>query len=237
MPGPCGFDFLDDGQTFPSQASACEAQEVLSVCALELLTLEKDEKQRTLAFLDACSRLGASLSVLRDGVRGVESRLPRQVGFFSDAEDRKKATALTCRFLGELEEMTVTLRAMDWQFLAVEEERSSRVVRIEAWRSRLLGIRGNGTEPAGEWLARLDGLVKNDARLCANARAVRQELQRFCRDTVADFCNRADRFADLSNQGERGSLASLAQLFGELRYALERLMEWIEPYGRAEKEE
>ncbi len=241
MPNPFPFDLFDDGQTFPSSLSPGEEQEVLSVCALELSTLENDEKRRTGAFFEVCERLWERLGALCACVREVEQRLPRQVGFFSGAEDRKVAAALLCRFLGILEEAQGELRAMDWSLGSVVREQDVRRSCLEAWKFRLLGCRGASEpsieEPREALLARIEELELRERRLCADAQAVRQELQRFCRDTLPDFCNRADVFADLTHEGREGSPAALARLVGELRYALEHGMEQIRPYRRAEKEE
>ena len=241
MPNPFSFDLLDDGQTFPSPLSLEEAQEALSVCALELSTLENDEHRRAGTFFEVCARLETRLEALCTCVREVEQRLPRPVGFFSGAEERKVASALLCRFLGVLEEAQGELRAMDWSLGSVMGEQNALRSRLEAWKFRLPGCRGTSEPSIGESLdvlrKRIEALELRERRLCTNAQAVRQELQRFGRDTIPDFCNRADVFADLTHQGREGSPASLARLVGELRYALEHGMEQIRPYCRAEKEE
>ena len=230
------FDFLENGQKFPSVADwqdvlEKDADGVLSVCRKTGEELPKIDHVRS-AFMREKLAAMAEMTRLFNALQAFARQLPRPVGFFSSSEDRKKAYEVSCRFLEGLEPSAAQIGAHDTVFLelvASLREREASLLQAEAVletvckAAKRQGM-DNVFSVCQEYLEQIGRQRIEKDLFRKELKGIKEELQGFCQRTVPDFCRRITVSADLAGDGKGGSPQGVLQLFGEMRHEVERLL-------------
>lgn len=233
-------DFLGNGQNFPSVADWQDALQrdadgVLSVCRKMGDEIPKIDHARS-AFMREKASVREEMALFLNALQASARRLPRPAGFFSSSEDRKKAHAVSCRFLEGLEPSAAQIGRHDVVFselLASLREQETRFLQAEA----VLETVGKAAKRQGsdaalslcrESLERIEKQRIEKDLFRKELKEIKEELQGFCQRTVPDFCRRITVSADLESEGKGGSPQGVLQLFGEMRHEVERLLSVLE---------